>query len=77
MCCIKYKNRRLISIAKLLRNNSNIVINKLDKSNGVLVWNRAAYVKIRTKMCDNNTFKPCINDNNFANLLISELSATP
>ena len=50
--------------------DSNIVISKPDKGNGVLVLNRADYVaKMHTLLCDTNNFQPCDNDNNVANLL--------
>ena len=50
--------------------DSNIVISKPDKGNGVVVLNRADYVaKMQTILCDTNKFQPCNNDNNVANLL--------
>ena len=53
-----------------LREDSNIVISKPDKGNGVVVFNRADYVaKMQTILRDTNKFQPCNNDNNVANLL--------
>jgi len=53
-----------------LRKDSNIVISKSDKGNGVVVLNSADNVaKMQTILCDTNKFQPLDNDNNVANLL--------
>ena len=44
-----------------LRKDSNIVISKPDKGNGVGVLNRADYVaKMQAILCDTNKFQPAI-----------------
>jgi len=54
----------------VLRKDSNIVISKPDKGNGVVVLNSADYVaKMQTILRDTNKFQPCDNDNNVTNLL--------